>query len=87
MQGVSDVDGSVADRKYFARLFAFGFNAEFVKHRNDVGGTKLADARLQKTFRVTKRLGDAFGIGVVSDVAAGAAGHQDFYARFGVFLE
>jgi hypothetical protein len=57
-----------------------------VEQPDDIGGPKRPQAWLQESSGVPECLGNLLGIGVVRQIAAGPARHQDFDAGFPILF-
>jgi hypothetical protein len=86
-KGLKDVGGAVADGEDFARLFDLGRDAfGFDESDEDLRGKRCNRGVEELTGRAVSG-DDAAGIGGLRQVAAGAAGHQNFHAGAAIFFD
>jgi hypothetical protein len=81
------VVGPAGAGKDFAARFHLRGHALGLEQIDDGFGSQGGQRRMEEAALFAKRLGDAAAVGGVGQIAAGAAGEQDFAARLATFFE
>lgn len=86
-ESLLDVDRTIASGENLAGRLDLGGDTLGMEKLDDIVRGQSGERVAKESTRPTERLHDAGGVGIVGDVAASSAGHQDFDARLGVFLK